>query len=80
MASPLPPLEKLESFLEIIEDQRARHLERNPRIPADAIFSDEDMQEIHKTWMEKGDWMSVDTASKYSELLRTRGAVCASAI
>ena len=33
MASPLPPLEKLERFLEIIEQQRALHIERNPQIP-----------------------------------------------
>ena len=71
MAKPLPPLEKLEAFLEIIETQRARHLERNPEISADAIFNATDMREIHKRWMEDGRWMSIDTALEYDELCQS---------
>ena len=74
MAARLPPLEKLEAFLGIIEDQRARHCKRNPTISAHAIFSDEDMKEIHREWIIDHDsWMSLDTARRYRQLLRTSG-------
>ena len=73
MAVPLPAVEKLEAFLEIIETQRAAHLRRNPGIAANAIFSSLDMKEIHKTWMEDGEWMSVDKAREYRRLSQSNG-------
>ena len=73
MAMPLPAVEKLEAFLEIIEEQRARHLSRNPGMSANAIFSSHDMKEIHKNWMEEGDWMSLDKAREYRRLRKIPG-------
>ena len=73
MAVPLPAVEKLEAFLEIIEAQRARHLRRNPGMSANAIFSSHNMKEIHKAWMEDGDWMSVDKARECHRLCQSSG-------
>jgi len=71
-AASLPDMEKLEAFLEIIEEQRAQHLSRHPEMPANAIFSRHDMQEIYKEWMDGGNWMSCDKASEYHRLCRSR--------
>ena len=57
VAASLPAVEKLEAFLDIIEDQRARHLQRHENMAADSIFSEADMQEIYGTWMKEGSWM-----------------------
>ena len=38
-AKALPLLEKMEAFLEVIQEQRARHLQRHPEMAADSIFS-----------------------------------------
>ena len=40
---------------------------------ANAIFSSHDMKEIHKTWIEEGDWMSVDKAREYRRLCQSSG-------
>ena len=67
----LAPLEKLEAFLTIVEEQRAQHLERHRQISANIIFSETDMKEIHNTWMKDGNWMNRKTAWKYHWLLRS---------
>ena len=38
----LAPVEKLEAFLTIVEEQRAQHLERHPDIDTMQVFSDAD--------------------------------------
>ena len=58
--------------MDIIEDQRARHLRRNPETSADAIFSNHDIQEIHREWMEEGSLMNSDTAGEYHKLPQSR--------
>ena len=50
-ASALPQLHKMETFLEVIENQRARHLLRHPELDINAVFSDDDMREIYNTWL-----------------------------
>ena len=65
-AAPLLPLEKLEHFLEVIQEQRKCHLFRHPELQEDAIFSSSDMQEIHQTWMhDYRGWMSRDKVQEY---------------
>ena len=72
-ASALPVIEKLETFLEIIQEQRAHHLQRHPEVAADAVFTDADMQEIHKTWMDDyKNWMQPVTVAEY-EWYRDKG-------
>jgi len=57
-ATALPLLEKLEAFLEIIQEQRARHLQRHRKMATDSIFSEGDMTEIWQTWQDDyHDWM-----------------------
>ena len=69
-ATPLPRLEKMEAFLEIIQEQRTSHLRRHPEMAADSVFSEEDMKEIHKTWMEDHEsWMNADRLQLYNEQL-----------
>ena len=65
-----PVLAKLEAFLEIIQEQRARHLGLNPHLAEDAVFSTHDMEEITKRWQEDyRSWMKADTVKKYQEKL-----------
>ena len=42
----LPDLEKLEAFLEMIEDRQARHLRHHPEMPVNAVFTKYDVQTI----------------------------------
>ena len=42
-------LDKLEVYLQVIQDQRAKHLVRRPDLPPDAVFDSWDMEEIYKT-------------------------------
>ena len=66
-------VQKLESFLEIIEEQRSRHLGRHPSLLSDAVFTHEDMLEIHRTWMEDHEsWMNAETIRKYNSYLQGR--------
>ena len=60
-------VQKLEAFLEIVEQQRSRHLRRHPSLTPDASFSDEDMQELHRLWMEDHEnWMNEETLANYN--------------
>ena len=53
-------VDKLEVFLEIVEEMRSRHLRRHPSLTSDAVFSLEDMQDIHHEWMEDHEnWMNL---------------------
>ena len=45
-ATAMPRLEKMEAFLEIIQEQRALHLRRHPEMAADSVFSEAHMKEI----------------------------------
>ena len=49
--STLPRLHKLESFLDIIEDQRARRLFRHPNLSVQHIFDENAMTDIRDLWM-----------------------------
>ena len=54
--------DKLEVFLEIVEEQRTRHLRQHPELPLDAVFSDDHMTAIHNAWMEDTEsWMKDET-------------------
>ena len=67
-------VEKLEAFLEIVEEQRSRHLRRHPSLTSDAVFSHEDMQEIHRAWMEDHkSWMNSETRCNYNSWLQGTG-------
>ena len=69
-ATALPRLEKMEAFLEIIQDQRARHLQRHPEMAADSIFSEAGMKEIFEKWMGDYDnWMSAGSKRAYEQQL-----------
>ena len=67
-------VEKLEAFLEIVEEQRSRHLRRHPSLTSDAVFSHEDMQEIHRAWEEDHEsWMNGETIRNYNWWLEGTG-------
>ena len=76
-ATALPRLEKMEAFLEIIQEQRALHLRRHPEMAADSVFSEAHMKEIHSTWMnDHHSWMKADKLREYEQQLASthRGA------
>ncbi len=59
-------IEKLEALLEIIQEQRARHLRRHPHLATDRVFDGDHMHEIHKEWMhDDRTWMNADTVREY---------------
>ena len=61
-ATALPSLEKMDAFLEVIQTQRALHLQRHPYMAADSIFSKDDMKEINETWINNyNTWMKAQT-------------------
>ena len=65
-ASTLPQLHKMETFLEVIEEQRARHLSRHPELDVNAIFCEYDMQEIYGTWRDDHtSWMNAEKLRAY---------------
>ena len=67
-------LDKLEVYLQVIEDQRAKHLQRRPDLAPDAVFTKWDMEEIHKTWLEDyRSWMNPKSIEDYEDLLRSNG-------
>ena len=67
-------VEKLEAFLEIVEEQRSRHQRRHQSLTSDDVFSHEDMQEIHREWMEDHEsWMNGETLNKYNCRLQGTG-------
>ena len=67
-------VEKLEAFLEIVEEQRSRHLRRHPSLTSDAVFSHEDMQAIHRAWEEDHEsWMNGETIRNYNWWLEGTG-------
>ena len=58
--------EKLEAFLQIIQEQRIRYLLSKPTLAEDAVFSSYDMRELHAKW--KNDyktWMDAATIRDY---------------
>ena len=76
-ATAMPRLEKMEAFLEIIQEQRALHLRRHPEMAADSVFGEPDMKEIHETWMKDYEsWMNAAKLRAYEEQLASqkRGA------
>ena len=63
--------EKLEYFLKIVEDQRAKHVRRTPGLDADAIFTSHDMEEIQKEWRKDyKSWMNPEKIKEYERLRR----------
>ena len=65
--------EKLEEFLRVVEEQRANHLRRRGKLREDEVFNDDDMQEIHKEWInDHALWMNPETQEEW-ETLRNRG-------
>ena len=66
-------LDKLEVYLQVIQDQRAKHLQRRPDLAPDAVFTKWDMEEIHKSWMEDyRSWMNPKSIEDYEVLLRSK--------
>ena len=67
-------VEKLEAFLEIVAEQRSRHLRRHQSLTSDDVFSPEDMQNIHREWMEDHEsWMNGETLNNYNCRLQGTG-------
>ena len=67
-------VEKLEAFLEIVAEQRSRHLRRHQSLTSDDVFSPEDMQKIHREWMEDHEsWMNGETLNNYNCRLQGTG-------
>ena len=65
--------EQLEALLEIIDEQRARHLSRHPHLATVAVFDEKGMREIVNTWQhDYRTWMySDDMVTQYEWLLIT---------
>ena len=67
-------LDKLEMYLQVIQDQREKHLRRCPDLAPDAVFEKWDMEEIYKSWMEDyTSWMNAKNIKDYEDLLRRTG-------
>ena len=64
-AASLPPMEELGACLEVVETQRALHLQRHPYMDTNAVFSYYDIQEIFNAWMEDGSWMPHKQKQEY---------------
>ena len=61
--------EKLEEFLRVVEDQRAKHVRRHPHLRNDDVFKDNDMREIMTTWCNDiTSWMNTETRQEYDRL------------
>ena len=70
-------VDKMEAFLEIVDNQRSKHLQRHPNLRFDAIFTCDHMKEVNRVWMEDHEsWMNRDTLWNYKWLIegRRRGA------
>ena len=68
--------QKLEEFLRVVEEQRAKHLRRTPGLHSDAIFSNSDMKKIHSEWMnDYRSWMNAETVQEYERSLVGGGAL-----
>ena len=66
-------LDKLEVYLQVIQDQRVKHLQRHPDLAPDAVFTKWDMEEIYKTWLEDyRSWMNPRSIEDYEVLLRSK--------
>ena len=64
--------EELEAMLQIVADQRERHLRRHPDLPADTVFEDSDMKEVHKEWIcDYYSWMTPYQVRKYERYFRS---------
>ena len=69
-ASTLPRLHKLESFIEIVRDQRARHLCRHQNLSVHRVFDEHDMKEIRNLWMnDHTSLMKEQRLEEYEKLL-----------
>jgi hypothetical protein len=67
-------LKKLEAFLQIMSEQRARYLSRHPDVPADAVFSKNQMEQLHNEWMhDYQSWMNANKIELYERLLKGTG-------
>ena len=69
LANSLTPSARLETFLQICEERRNRHLakkkNRGDMMPQDLIFDAKDMTEIHNDWLEDFEtWMHPDKQHK----------------
>ena len=65
--------QKLEEFLRVVEEQRAKHLRRTPGLHSDAMFSNSDMKKIHSEWMnDYRSWMNAETVQEYERSLGGR--------
>ena len=59
--------------MQVFEDQRTKHLQRNSALKHDAVFTASDMQEINKCWMEDHEnWMNQKTLENYNCLREGR--------
>ena len=62
-------ISKLEEFLRVVEEQRENHLRRTPGLDPDRIFSEADMREILKRWVDDyRSWMNAQTVQQYERL------------
>jgi hypothetical protein len=68
-ATALNVLTKLEAFLRIMSEQRARYLSRHPDVLAEAVFNKNQMETLHSEWMhDYHSWMNADTIELYEKL------------
>ena len=68
--APVPcVLQKLEAYLEIVEHQRRLHLKTKPWLPENAEFTEDDMKQLHKRWMEDHNtWMDEKNIEIYRNM------------
>ena len=60
----------METVLEVIKEQRARHLSRHQEFDVNAIFTEDDMREIYNTWLnDHTSWMNGEKLREYILLL-----------
>ena len=70
LAQSINVIAELEMFLQVVEDQRTKHLQRNPALKHDAVFTASDMQEINKCWVDDHEtWLNQKTLETCNGLL-----------
>ena len=74
MHHPTPSDVQPEALLEIIQEQRGRHLRRHPHLATDTIFNAQHMREICNTWMhDYRTWMYPDDmVAKYESCFNSQ--------
>ena len=71
-AEPLPALQKLETFLQVTQQQRDRHLQRHQELDKYSVFTEDHMLEIFRTWRDDWrSWMNPETQHEYEEELKS---------